>query len=48
MAFDHLFIATLIAVQGLGTMYALVLLIKGVRDVGEMVERVAKALGQPH
>lgn len=46
MEFNHLFIATLIAVQGLGTMYALVLLIKGVRDVGEMVERVAKELAQ--
>ena len=46
MTLDHLFIATLLAVQSLGTMYALVLLIRGVHDIGEMLERVAKALGQ--
>ena len=46
MTFDHLFIGTLIAMQSLGTMYALVLLIRGVHDIGEMLERVAKALGQ--
>jgi hypothetical protein len=46
MTFNHFFIATLIAVQSLGTMYALVLLIRGVHDIGEMLERVAKALGQ--
>ena len=46
MTSNHFFIATLIAAQSLGTMYALVLLIRGVHDIGEMLERVAKALGQ--
>ena len=46
MTFNHFFIATLIVVQSLGTMYALVLLIRGVHDISEMLEGVAKALGQ--